>query len=291
MRAGFLTRALTALLLGGTLSAPVAAQLPLIFHDSFQSGDACAWSFTGAGDPCQAARLYAQTGQNLYRVNAVTGDATLVGAFATGGPSITDIAIDRNDTILGISAAALWWIDGSTGAATSIAPFDATGGLNSLSFVADDAHPLAAERLVTAGDSGAVYAIDRNTGALTLLGNYGFSGGMQIRSAGDLVSVYGVGTFAMVNLGDTATDPDYLATVDTTTWAATPIGNTSTASDRVNGLGFWDGQLYGFVDDGSGAGTGTVIAIDSGTGAGSQLQTASLRWLGAGVSTKAPAGD
>lgn len=236
--------------------------------------------------------LFAHTGQDLYRLDPNTFEVLPVGPFNTGGPAMNDIAIDKNDRMLGVSLAKLWSIDRTSGAATEISPFDgATDGLTSLSFVPlDDGDPGSAERLIAIGGSGNVYEVNPLTGATNLLGNLGLASGSQIRSGGDLLSVRGLGTFATVTVGDTATDPDYLATLNTTTWTATLVGASSTGFDKVFGLGYWAGRMLGFVDDGSGAGTGTIIDIDTATGVGTLTETSAQRWLGAAVATDAPLG-
>lgn len=279
----FDNRLICLLLLAGAALAAVPAGAAVVFLDSFDDGSACAWKVTGP-DLCG---VFVHSATNLYRLDVPTLAPILIGPFNTGGPAMTDIAIDKDDAMIGISLAKLWSIDRATGAATEIGAFNGgTDGLSSLSFVPlDDADPNSAERLITAGDSGNVYAVDRTTGATTLLGNYGTSSGLQIRSAGDLVSIRGLGNFAMVTLGDTPSATDFLATVDTTTWVATPVGTLSTGFDRVFGLAYRDGTFYGFVDDGSGPGTGTRITIDPVTGVGTPDLTSPFRWLGAAVAT------
>jgi hypothetical protein len=280
------------LAVGACLLATIPAGAASIFHDGFEAGDTCFWSYLGASDSCPSSRLYAHSGTDLYRIDTDSLDEIPVGAFNTGGPGITDIAIDRNGLVFAVSLAKLWSIDPSSGAATEVGNFDGSDGRNSLAFVPlDGSDPLSAERLVTAGTSGDVHEVNPATGALTLLGNFGLSSGNQIRSAGDLVSIRGLGTFAAVTIGDTPGDADYLASVNTTTWIATLIGATSTGFDRVFGLGFWAGTFYGFVDDGAGAGTGTTITIDEVTGIGSIASSAAFRWIGAGVATNAPLGE
>jgi hypothetical protein len=116
------------------------------------------------------------------------------------------------------------------------------------------------------------------------LGDYGQSGGMDIISSGDIVYVRGFGTVATVDVGGTQ---DFLATIDpANNWTATPIG-TGTGFDRIFGVAFWGGTLYGFVDGGSGNG-GSFIRLDRATGAGALLRADTIRWFGAGVTTVAP---
>jgi hypothetical protein len=243
-------------------------------------------------------QVYAHSGKDLYRIDTENLDVVHIGAFNTATtcpgtpcPSITDIAVDKNDVMIGVSLNDIWSIDIETGAATSLAAFDGGGNLSSLSFVPLDLDdPDSAERLVTVGNAGDVYEVNMTTGATTLLGNFGMSGVDQIRSSGDMVSVRGLGTLATITIGGPPyTALDFLATIDTTTWVATPIGTASTGYDRVFGLGYWGGTIFGFV-----AGTGndgTIITIDPTTGVGTPATSSTFQWFGAGVTTNAPIVD
>ena len=108
---------------------------------------------------------------------------------------------------------------------------------------------------------------------------------MQIGSSGDLFAVHGAGIFATVDVGGGGND--FLARIDPNNgWQATVIG-TGTGFDRIFGLGFWGGIIYGFVDEGTGGG-GKMIQIDQNTGVGLELSHSTVRWFGAGVATDAP---
>lgn len=263
--------------------APDAAGADASTPDADNSPDA---------DPSEFSRVYAHSGQNLYRIDTSNLDVIEIGPFNTGGPSITDIAVDKNDVMLGVSLSKIWDIDTGTGAATEKATFQGSGNLTSLSFVpVDPDNPDSDERLVTATDQGDVYEINPETGVETLLGNYGMHQGEQIRSSGDIVSVRGLGTFATVTVTDALSDPDLLAEIDTDTWDATPIGTATTGYDKVFGLGYWGGTFFGFVDNSPGEETGTMITIDSTTGVGTPATTSQFRWYGAGVTTDAPIVD
>jgi hypothetical protein len=193
--------------------------------------------------------------------------------------------------MVAITATKLWSIDVSNGAATEISAFDGSSDLLiSLAFVPfDSTNPAAGERLITAGSSGNVYEVNPLTGATTLLGNFGMSSGNQIHAGGDLLGIHGLGIFASVGIGEVPGDSDYFAVLNESTFAATPLAS-STGFDRVLGLGFWNGIVYGLVDNGSGAGTGQLISINGASGAGTPLLGSSLRWFGAAVSTDTPIG-
>ena len=234
-------------------------------------------------------RVYAHSGSTLYRLDTTTLDPVEVGAFgaALGAQSITDIAIDGDDNMVGISLDRIFTIDETTGTATFLAEIaDGAPNLTSLSFVPVDLDdPGSEEILVAAADDGSVYEIDPGTGAATLLGSYGSTAQDLIRSSGDIVAVRGLGIYATVTIGDTLTDPDYLASIDPATWQATPL-DVGLGHDKVFGVGFWRDTIYGFVDGGAGA--GSIIAISPSDGSASVVDQGAIRWYGAGVTTDAP---
>jgi hypothetical protein len=196
-----------------------------------------------------------------------------------------------------VSLSRIFSIDPDTGVATELAMFEEGGGFTSLSFVPlDPANPDSAERLVAADDQGAVfeitYDLDAETAAAAPLGSYGMTEDNEIiRSSGDIVSIRGVGTLATVTIGLPLEADDYLAWIDTSTWAATPIGTASTGYDKIFGLGYWGGTIFGFVDNSPGAQTGSLVTIDIDTGVATPAVNSAFRWYGAGVTTKAPIVD
>ena len=239
------------------------------------------------GEEADFSRVYAHSGQVLYRLDTTALAPVEIGPFGIAGQSITDIAVDKNDVMIGISLNNVYRIDIATGAATLLMAIGAgTPNLTSLSFVPMDINnPDSLERLVAATDQGTVLAINPTTGVTTSLGAYGSTAGRLIRSSGDIVAIIGVGVFATVTIGDTLTDPDYLARINPTTWQATPLG-IGTGFDRIFGLGFWRGKVFGFVD--RQAAGGAIIEIDQNTGAATMVNSGTIRWFGAGVTTDAP---
>lgn len=236
-------------------------------------------------------RVYGHSGQFLYRLETSTHAVTQIGPFgaATGDQSITDIAIDKDDRMIGVTLDKIFEIDPETGTATFLADFEGPGNLTSLSFVPLDlANPDGPERLVAATDQGGVLEIDQASGATTPLGSYGTAAAGTIRSSGDIVAVAGFGIYATVTIGDDLTAPDYLAQINPQTWAATPLG-TGTPYDRIFGIGFWRNKLYGFVD--LNAQGGAIIELDRNTGAATPVNSGTVRWYGAGVTTDAPVID
>jgi hypothetical protein len=234
-------------------------------------------------------RIFAHSGTTLYQMDQATLATTDLGSMTgLGTQSLTDLAVDKDDRMLGVTLNKLYEIDATNGAVTLISELDVDNA-TSLSFVPlDPDDPDSADILVTANSFGDVFQIDPATGASTLLGNYGVVAAGQVRSSGDLFAVRGLGIFATVDIGD-GSNPnanDFLARIDPETWVATPIG-TGTGFDKIFGVGFWGGKIYGFVDLGSGNG-GKMIDIDINTGVGTELSESSQRWFGAGVATDAP---
>jgi hypothetical protein len=240
-------------------------------------------------------RVYAHSGGMLYRINSVTLEALPIGPMGGLDPSnLLDLAIDKDDQMVGITADNLYSIDSTTGAATLIAELPANvKRVTSLSY-APAPNPANPDILVCANNEGDVFQIDIPAGGgdptATKIGSYGTAPGGKVVSSGDLIAVREFGYYATVNVG-TSTE-DVLARLDPVTWKATLLPNAS-GYDNVFGLGFWSGVIYGFVDEGCEppgcpAGTGKMISLDPGTGVGSLSNAGTIRWFGAGVSTAAP---
>lgn len=232
-------------------------------------------------------RVYAHSGGTLYRMNAQTFAAVAIGPMAgIGTQSMTDLAIDKDDHMVGITLDKLYSIDPATGAATLIKDLSQSAqGFTSLSFVPDPVNS-ALDILVSANSAGDVFKIDPVAGTAIKIGNYGMSGTKKIGSSGDLIGVRGFGIYATVNVG---TDPnDYLAKIDPANgWKAEPRPY-ATMHKNIFGLGFWGGKIYGFVDEGATANSGKMISIDPMTGASTDLSSGNVRWFGAAVATDAP---
>jgi hypothetical protein len=246
-------------------------------------------SSTSDAPDVDSSRVYAHSGQTLYLMDSVTLATTTVGSFTgLGTQSLTDLAIDKSDRMIGVTLDRLFEIDPTTGATSFIADLSGTGNATSLSFVpADLDDPGSADLLVTADSFGRVFRIDTQTGQTTQIGDYGTVPAGKVRSSGDLFGVRGVGIYATVDIGDgSAPSEDFLARIDPVTWKATPLG-VGTGYDKIFGLGYWGGKIYGFVDAGQAQG-GRMIQIDINTGGAIELAQTSARWFGAGVATDAP---
>jgi hypothetical protein len=233
-------------------------------------------------------RVYAHSGSKLYRIDTTTLAPVEVGTMAgLGTQSLTDLAIDKSDKMIGITLDKLYSLSATTGAATLVRDLSqSASGFTSLSFVPADLNdPNSADILVSANSVGDVFSIDTTTGNATMLGSYGTVAAGRVGSSGDLIGVRGLGIYATVNIGTDPTAVDYLARIDPTTWTATPLG-TGTGYNDIFGLGFWQGKIYGFVS--TTTTSGKIITIDPNTGAGTEVLNGAIRWYGAGVATDAP---
>lgn len=235
-------------------------------------------------------RVYAHSGGMLYRVNNATLEAQPIGPMPGLDPeNLLDLAIDKSDSMVGITRDKLYSIDPQTGTPTLIEDLSVNArGLTSLSYAPQDlSDPNSADVLVAANDQGDVFSITAGSGTATAtkIGSYGTAAGGKVVSSGDLIAVRGFGIFATVDVGSGT--EDFLATIDPVTWKATPLPN-PTGFDHIFGLGFWNGVIYGFVDDGFEAATGRMVTIDPQTGRASLANAGTIRWFGAGVSTSAP---
>lgn len=230
--------------------------------------------------------VYAHSGTMLYRVDSSSLTTVTIGPFNIDGESLTDLAVDKNERIVGITLDRLYAIDSATGSATLIKSLSQSAtGFTSLSYIPTDlTDPNSADILVSANDDGDVYQIDATTGSAKQIGSYGMSGSNKIASSGDLIGVRDLGIYATVDVGNQQNN-DYLAKIDPATWQATLIG-TGTGFSKIFGLGFWAGTIYGFVDGGDNA--GKMITIDSTSGVGTLASSGTVEWYGAGVTTDAP---
>lgn len=232
------------------------------------------------GAPVFNGVIYAHSDQQLYSVNPDTLAVTLVGPFGwpagTTFEQMTDIAVDKDGGIIGVSFGSVYRVDPITVECTFLS-FLATS-FNGLSFVpASEIDPTGAEILVGTTLDGSVWQLDPMTGMSTQIGAYG---GNYI-SSGDIVSVDGFGTIATVKEG-TSDAIDILARIDFAAGAtATPIG-TNTGIYDIWGVGFWKGKVYGFTA------TNEFVQIDVTTGVATLIEDGPVNWWGAGVTTMAP---
>lgn len=226
----------------------------------------------------ETASVYAHTASALFRVDPDTFAVTRVGAFqwpsSVGSDSMTDLAVDKNGMMIGISYTRVFRVDPAT-AATTLLSDKLGGSFNGLSFVpAAQVGATGDDVLVASRNSdGKIFRIDPSTGAATQVGDMGHG----YASSGDLVSVVGLGTVATV----TGPTSDVLVKLAPITFDATPIG-TATGHAQLWGVGFWKDKVFGFSDDGS------FVLIDDQTGVATPVSSSGEAWWGAAVTTVAP---
>ena len=219
--------------------------------------------------------VYAHTNHELYRVDPDTYAVTLVGAFSTSD-EITDIAIDKNNVMIGISFGSVYRIDPTTANATFLSN-GLSGMFNGMSFVPATAIGQTGDDVLVAtrNTDGVVFRVDPMTGNTSPVGDMGGS----FKSSGDLVSVVGFGTMQTADGGQFG--PDQLVQLAPQSFSATPIGSNIGFAD-IWGVAFWKGKLFGFTEGGQ------FITIDPASGAGTLVQGGGPRWWGAAVTTLAP---
>jgi hypothetical protein len=185
---------------------------------------------------------------------------------------MTDIALDTDGNMVGVSFFRIYEVDPETAACTLLADFDG-GEFNGLGFVEGVGGEKSAA-LIGATQEGQWYAVNPSTGATRLTGTYGEA----IGSSGDLAFIRDVGTYATVKHPDYATDG--LATIDPETGAATVIGETG--FQDIWGVAYWAGEVFGFTSNGE------FLRIDVDTGEGTLVESSDQSFWGAGVTPLAP---
>ena len=231
---------------------------------------------SGSGGGGETVYVYAHTASTLYRVDPDTLQVQQVGNFgwgSVGNDQMTDIAIDKNGMMIGVSFSRVYRVD-PTNASTTLLSDALSGSFNGLSFVPADMLGQTGDDVLvgTQNSDGRVFRIDPMTGSATEVGNMG-----AFTSSGDLVAVAGFGT-AQTVLG---TGTDRLAKLAQVTFAATPVGNTGFS--QIWGVAYWKSKVFGFTNGGQ------FVLIDPSSGGGMMVQqTPGINWWGAAVTTLAP---
>lgn len=237
---------------------------------------------TDGGIVSENADVYAHTAGVLYRVDPDTLAITEVGPFTgdAAGDAMTDIAIDSEGTMIGISYSRVYRIDPQTAATTRAGTGTLPQMFNGLSFVPSrEAFGVEGPDVLVAGRNadGAIFQIDPATGVPTQIGDMG----PQFATSGDIVAVRDFGIVATSSGGALT---DCLVRLAPNTFAATIIGS-GTGFNTIWGVGFWRGEVFGFTDGGE------FVTIDTTTGVGTLVETNGRLWWGAAVTTRAPVID
>lgn len=239
-------------------------------------GGAGAGGSGAGGGSNQVAEVYGHSPNDLYKLDPITKEVTVIGPFQ-GCSSVIDIALDKDSNLYGTTFSGFYKIDKDTAVCSLI-----TSGSypNSLSFVPKGTVDPNKETLV--GYSGASYIkIDTTTGAVMALGGQLPAGYV---SSGDIVSVINGPTYLTVNgngCGDCIFEINPATGEMVKDWGPLGYGN-------VFGLAFWAGSAYGFSEYGdlfevkfmNNAAIATSIAIPG--------APPNLVFWGAGSTTSAP---
>ena len=219
-----------------------------------------------AGDPNNEepppadAPVYANTGGQLFEVEPITGERTLIGTFidADSGTAITpfvDIAIDLEGRMYGGTFDALYQIDPSDATVREICAPDA--GMVALTFTSDG-------ELIAGGDDG-VHIININNCRVTALVTEG-----DYMTSGDLVGLPDGYLYWTVE----TSSRDGLVRVDPLTGDTTYIGDVGYS--EIFGLGYDEGELFGFNS------WGETITISPSTAEATELiADDEMAWYGA----------
>ncbi|MBW2733414.1 MAG: hypothetical protein JRH20_13585 [Deltaproteobacteria bacterium] len=247
--------------------------------------------------------VYAHTPEELFKVDPETMAVTSVAAFVfpteEESKRITDIALDKDGKMVGVTRNTVYAIDVATAVCTRLAS-NAVHYVG-LSYVVDTSKPDKTEFLMGLDKDGTVYEINPETGATTPRGGLGkdpVDTAVDLNAAGDIVSVRGLisphipGSTTLATVVRPGYDNDWLAWINTTSVGnfgeAALIGDTGFA--RIWGLGFWqhDGsnKIFGFTTEGE------FLLINILTGKATlHSQDIDHEWWGAGVTTDAPTID
>ncbi len=230
--------------------ADTGVPVPEVFEDTGSSLDTAEPNIETPDEP-----VYLHTEATLYAWDPLDGQLQLIGDFWSIGSElsegITDIAIDGLGRFYGVGSEALYGINGHTAEVWKIA--DLAFPMFGLTCTSDG-------RLVGGGDG--LYEVDVLTGAITTLVPEG-----RFETSGDLVGLPDGLLYWAVREGDD------LVVVDPNSGATSNRGDIGV--ERIFGLGYAHGALYGFTD------AGIVLEINASTGAVISSQSLPGTWWGA----------
>ncbi len=263
--------------------APIADTGPdAIDFDSFfdpDTGikpDAATDTGTGVGG---LAFVFAHSSDTLYRMD--NSGFVKIGYFAfdKNPGSMTDIAMDKNGTLYGVTFDDLFKCESKTAKCTWLASLPES--YNGLTFVPAGTVKPNVESLIGIANSGTwnLIEVTGSTATVTKLGAYnGYT------SSGDAFSVESIGTYATVKDDSGMSSNDFLVQVDPTNGNIIKnIGDTGVSD--LWGFAWFGGKFYGFSDDTN------IYEVNTTTGKAT-ISTAfkypaGVAWWGAAVSTRA----
>ena len=223
--------------------------------------------------------VFAHSSDTLYRMD-VNGFLKIgYFSFNMNPGSMTDIAMDKNGTLYGVTFSDLFKCDSKTAKCTWLAALPES--FNGLTFVPKGTAKPNDEALIGIANSGAwnLIEVTGTSAKVTKLGSYG-----GYSSSGDAFSVETIGTFATVKDANSFGGTDILVQVDPKTGAVIKkIGNTGVSD--LWGFAWFNGKFYGFSDDTN------VYEINTTTAKATTTKAfkvpSGVQWWGAAVSTRA----
>ena len=225
--------------------------------------------------------VYAHSDTTLYTVDPRNNNrVTTVGNFMFPrdgqNHTMTDIAVDAEANLVGVTHDALYSIDPTNARCTLVHDLPDGHIFVGLTWLPRGALDANAEVLVGGATDGTLWRINPDTGRASSAGRLSTGWGVS----GDIVSIEGAGTFVTIRRTTGSSTTDTLATWDPRTGRTTHLGEVGFPS--LYGLGYWRSTLYGFTR------AGAMISVNVRTGRGTRLSMPTMEFSGAGVTTVAP---
>ena len=225
-------------------------------------------------------QIYAHSSSTLYTVDVETYVVGNVGAFKWpndgGGHQMTDVAIDRNGVLYGVTFDRLYVCNPGTAQCFNLGTLPGT--YNGLTWLPAGIIDVDKDTLIGITNPGAWVQLTIKGGMVTAkqLGTYGAS----YTSAGDAFSIEGVGTFAAVNKA--GVNSTVIVTVDPLNGKVTGELAVTQGYNAIYGLAGWEGLILAFNSNGQ------MIKVDPVTKVVTNLGNKGVVWWGAGVGTVIP---
>jgi len=226
-------------------------------------------------------QIYAHSSSKLFTVDVETYVVGNLPNFQWpndgGGHQMTDLAIDRNGVLYGVTFDRLYVCNPTTSQCFNLGTLPGT--YNGLSWIPAGILDPDKDTLIGITQQGGWVQLTIMNGQVIAkqLGTYGAG----YTSAGDAFSIEGVGTFAAVHKAGLA-GGNVIVTVDPTNGKVTGELAQTKGYSSVFGLAGWEGLILAFDS------SGQVIKIDPVTKVVTNLGNKGVAWWGAGVGTVIP---
>nr|WP_293183622.1 thrombospondin type 3 repeat-containing protein [Nannocystis sp.] len=225
-------------------------------------------------------KIYAHSSSNLYTVDVVDYAVGNVAAFKWpvdgGSHQMTDLAIDRNGVLYGVTFDRLYVCNPVSAQCFNLGVLP--GSYNGLTWIPAGILEPDKDTLIGITGGGGWFQLTIMNGqvAAKQLGSYGAG----YSSAGDAFSIEGVGTFAAVN--KVGVNSTVIVTVEPKTGKVSGELAVTQGYSSVFGLAGWEGLILAFDS------SGQVIKIDPVTKVVTKLGNKGVGWWGAAVGTLIP---